>query len=486
MKRFIKTNILISTLLFILGGNFYPLSAQELKPIVGDKVEATENQFSDAEIDQLLAPIALYPDSLLSQILVATTYPIEIIKANRWLIKNPDLDGEQLQKSVEDKDWDPSIKALIPFPKILAKLSEELEWTQDLGDAFLQDEKRLLKRVQILREQALASGNLKSSEQVKVIHKKETIYIEPAEPEVVYVPYYDTRVVYGSWRWSNYPPYYWDFPYYDRYSYYRPYPYLYWSPGIHIGLGFGFGFNWRQHYIVYVNHPHRYRYRNSRAIVRSRHSQRWHHNPHHRRGAIYRSRVVANRYHSNRRVKERTINRRIDQRHNPVSTRNESQNHHGNRTGNHTREINNPTVGRNLSHNRQQRIRSELNSLSERRRSAVEQPSHQRRFSSDRIYQNNRNENRSSNRTQTRTPVTRNHSRSRFKEPVERIQPVIKVPVPKVEVQGYPEQRNDNPGQSSHQSNNHSEYRQYRNHSPDTGGRKEGRAKRNRSGNRRK
>jgi len=165
--------------------------------------------FSEAQLAQMLAPIALYPDSLLTHILIASTYPIEIIEAHRWLKKNKRLSANKASLSVKDFDWDASVKALVPFERILSRLSEDLTWTQQLGDAFLQDESRLLESIQVLRRQAELAGNLDKMDNMDVSYEDSNIVIEPIEREIVYVPYYDTRMVYGTWHAVSYPPVYW-------------------------------------------------------------------------------------------------------------------------------------------------------------------------------------------------------------------------------------------------------------------------------------
>jgi len=163
-------------------------------------------QFSEAELAQMLAPIALYPDSLLTHILISSTYPIEIVEAHRWLKKNDKLNSTQIAELIENFDWDASVKALVPFEQILSRLSDDLSWMQQLGDAFLQDEARVLESIQALREQAKLAGNLGKMDNMDVSYEDNNIIIEPREKEVVYVPYYDTRMVYGSWYWFLYPP----------------------------------------------------------------------------------------------------------------------------------------------------------------------------------------------------------------------------------------------------------------------------------------
>ena len=154
---------------------------------------------AQAQLDQILAPIALYPDTLLSHILMASTYPLEIIQAARWRATNADLDEKQALNAVENKDWDPSVKALVPFNELLQKLSEDLDWLQSLGSAFLVNEQQILTSIQNLRQKAYQQGNLANNDYVNVEQEKSEIIIETVREEIVYVPYYDTRVVYGNW-----------------------------------------------------------------------------------------------------------------------------------------------------------------------------------------------------------------------------------------------------------------------------------------------
>src|SRR3989475_1062829 len=161
------------------------------------------------ELDQMLAPIALYPDSLLSQIFMASTYPLEVVEAARWSRANPGLKGEEAANAVEQKDWDASVKSLTAFPQVLTMMDQQLEWTARLGDVFIAQEPQVMETVQSLRQKAYAAGNLRSTERAYVVQQGDAYAIEPASPEVVYVPYYDPRVAYGSWWWPAYPPVYW-------------------------------------------------------------------------------------------------------------------------------------------------------------------------------------------------------------------------------------------------------------------------------------
>jgi hypothetical protein len=169
--------------------------------------EPQSKPFSQEQIEQILAPIALYPDSLLTQVLMASTYPLEIVQADRWFKQNKDKKGDALAKVLEVQPWDPSVKSLVNFPQVLAMMSEKLDWTQKLGDAFLAQQKDVMNTVQKLRAKAQASGNLKTTKEHVVKVEKEVIIIEPASPQVIYVPTYNPTVVYGVWAYPAYPPY---------------------------------------------------------------------------------------------------------------------------------------------------------------------------------------------------------------------------------------------------------------------------------------
>ncbi|OHB57894.1 MAG: hypothetical protein A2Y12_01610 [Planctomycetes bacterium GWF2_42_9] len=164
--------------------------------------------FSQEELDQILAPIALYPDSLLSQILMASTYPLEIIQADRLVRQNKDLKDEALAASLEKETWDPSVKSLVNFPQVLTMMSEKLDWTQKLGDAFLAQQKDVMDTIQKLRKKAQEQGNLNMTEQQIVKTEPNVIIIESLSSEVIYVPMYDPTEVYGTWWYPEYPPYY--------------------------------------------------------------------------------------------------------------------------------------------------------------------------------------------------------------------------------------------------------------------------------------
>jgi Protein of unknown function (DUF3300) len=245
--------------------------------------------FSQEELEQMLAPIALYPDSLLSQILMASTYPLEVVEAARWSRANPGLQGDQAVAAAAQFDWDPSVKSLTAFPQILLVMDQRLEWMQRLGDAFLAQQAQMMDTVQYLRRKAYDAGNLRTNEEIQVEPVAQAIDINFANPEVVYVPYYDPTVVYGPWWWPSYPPVYWaPWPGYAL-SYQ---PGLYWGPAIGVSFGFFFGaVNWHSHRVDVIHNDyydrrfarHRFEGRGREAITP------WRHEPEHRRNVPYRS-----------------------------------------------------------------------------------------------------------------------------------------------------------------------------------------------------
>lgn len=291
MPRFITSfePILISALLIVVSLSVHAQSESTLREPI-----------SQAQLEQMLAPIALYPDTILSHILVAATYPLDVVQAERWTVRNPELQGAEAVQAVDDQDWDPSIRALVAFPQILKRMSVDLDWTQQLGDAFVRDEQQVLASVQILRKLAAQAGSLDQMKEVSVIHEDKVIIIEPREREVVYVPYYDTRVVYGRWRWHYYAPIFWDYPYYDRYSQGSYYSHnrgssFYWGPRVSLSFGFFFNtFSWQDHHLVRISAGH-YRpshYYSHSDILHHSNAERWVHNPAHRDG--HRNRRIVN------------------------------------------------------------------------------------------------------------------------------------------------------------------------------------------------
>ncbi len=256
---------------------------------------AQDGKLKKEELDQLLAPIALYPDDLLTNVLVASTYPLEVVQAARWKKEpaNAKLKGDALTKALEAKDWDPSVKSLVQFPDVLQQMSDKLDWTQKLGDAFLAQQDEVMTQIQFLRQKADEAGNLKSNKEQKVSKEtgsnSEPIYvIEPASPDVVYVPAYQPNVVYGDWWYDDYPPYYWDYP---GASYVNGY---YWGAGVAIaGAIWGWGhWDWRDHDIdIDVN-----KWNNINVNRDKITHNKWEHNPAHRGNVPYKGKDVREKF----------------------------------------------------------------------------------------------------------------------------------------------------------------------------------------------
>ena len=212
--------------------------------------------YSTAELDQMLAPIALYPDGLLIQIMMASTYPGEVAEAGRWQNANPNLNGEAAIRAARSFDWNISVKSLLAFPDVLSMMSSHMDWTVSVGNAFKTQREEVMDRIQYLRRKAKAAGHLMSDERMKVITEGDNIAIEPISARVVYVPYYNPSVVYGSWWWPGYAPYYWA-PWHG-YLYYPGYV----SGGIIWGPGIGFSYtrfygraDWNRRYVHWNPRP---------------------------------------------------------------------------------------------------------------------------------------------------------------------------------------------------------------------------------------
>ena len=269
------------------------------------QAQPAQKQFSQEELAQLVAPIALYPDELVAQILMASTYPLEIVEAERWVQQNKDLKGDPLAKALEQKNWDPSVKSLVNFPSVLTMMSQKLEVTSKLGDAFLNQEKDVMDTVQTLRRKAYDAGNLKPTQEQKVVVEKETIIIQPADSQVIYVPTYNPTVVYGAWMYPAYPPY----PYYA----YPPPAYgaFAFATGIAVGLAWGYawgGCNWHSGSVnvnvwrnttinnTYINRNAYVSHYQNRGMIGQNGQGTWQHDASHRRGVAYRDTATAQRY----------------------------------------------------------------------------------------------------------------------------------------------------------------------------------------------
>ncbi|HZV47518.1 MAG TPA: DUF3300 domain-containing protein [Thermodesulfovibrionales bacterium] len=283
------TNIFTHGLLWMIIAIFMipaGISAQD-----SGEPEDQPDKFKKEELVQMLAPIALYPDSLIAQILMASTYPLEVVEAERWMRQNKELRGVALDAALRQKNWDSSVQSLCHFPDILFAMSEILDQTRKLGDAFLRQEDEVMATIKELRYKAQEQGNLKTTENQEVIIEQDTIFIQPTNPEVIYVPVYDPLYVYGPWWYPAYPPYYWYYPS----GYVVSGGYIGFGPPVYFGLGFSWAwFDWHTHHI-HVDHDKArrfHRYPDHRGFDQPF----WRHAPSHRRGVAYRDRGTSERY----------------------------------------------------------------------------------------------------------------------------------------------------------------------------------------------
>jgi Protein of unknown function (DUF3300) len=254
------------------------------------------------QLDSLVAPIALYPDPLLSQTLVAATYPLEIIQLQQWLGKNKNLKDQALADAVKKQNWDPSIQAMAAFPDVVKQLAENITWTTDLGNAFLAEQSDVMDAVQRMRRKAKDSGNLKSSEQqkveTKVVESKQIIVVEQASPDVVYVPSYNPTVVYGAAAYP-YPPIA-----YPPAGYYAAGMAISFGLGIAMGAAWGGGWGYNSNWgggnnNININNNNNFVRNSNRQNVSNRSgggNGTWQHNPQHRGGAPYSNRATAKQY----------------------------------------------------------------------------------------------------------------------------------------------------------------------------------------------
>jgi hypothetical protein len=260
---------------------------------------AQQQLLNNAQLDSLLAPIALYPDALLSEILMASTYPLEVVEADRWVGANKNLKGDALKAALDRQSWDDSVKSLTATPSVLDMMSNQLSWTQQLGDAVLAQQPDVMDSIQRLRAKAQANNKLASNQQQTVTTEQQggqqVIAIAPTDPDTLYVPYYDPSVVYGAWPYPDYPayPYYWPAPAYIAAGVV--------ATGIAFGAGYalgrwasngnrwGGGFNWGSNNIN-VNRP---------VNINTIGNNNWTHNPAHRQGVRYNNANVAAKFGGN-------------------------------------------------------------------------------------------------------------------------------------------------------------------------------------------
>lgn len=290
---------IILCLALVLWGN-PTLFATMLQPQEGTPDAAIPNE----KLDSLVAPIALYPDPLLSQILVASTYPLEIVQLSQWTQKNSNIPKEKMVEEAQKQDWDPSVQALVVFPDLVKILTDNIKTTTEIGNAFLAQQSDVMDAVQRMRAKAKGNGHLQSTEQQtvesKVIDNKEVIMIEPSSPDIVYVPSYDPVVVYGADPFYPYPPYYYP-PYYSGGLA------LSFGLGMMIGAAWGGGWGWNSGWggnnNVYVNHHNNFVRNSNRDNLQGGNRVNplsgrsdWKHNPQHRGGTPYSNRATAQKY----------------------------------------------------------------------------------------------------------------------------------------------------------------------------------------------
>jgi len=295
MKR--HSSALILSVISLLGAGTLGWAQEQTSPVPPPVRQTPPQLLSSQQLENLVAPIALYPDPLLGQILVASTYPLEVVEASQWLERNKNLSGQALLDAAKQQNWDPSVQALVAVPDALAKLNQDIRWTTDLGNAFLAQEADVMNAVQQMRSRAQAKGILTSTPQQTVTTQvqggQQIVAIEPADPQVIYVPWYDPVYVWGPPVYGYYPPLYY--------------------PGFGFGFGLGFnlsfcfdswggwgywgwGPNWFGH-TVYVNNSFFPRYgfhHGNRGGYGGR--TIWAHDPVHRLGVPYGNQMVAARF----------------------------------------------------------------------------------------------------------------------------------------------------------------------------------------------
>jgi hypothetical protein len=301
--RSLTTRLLAVACSLLLIPSGAPVMAVQTQPQSAAPGNQTQLIPAD-QLDSLVAPIALYPDPLLGQVLVASTYPLEIVQLQQWLNQHKDLKGQALTDAVMKENWDPSIQAMAVLPDVVKQLADNIKWTSDLGNAFLAQQSDVMDAVQRMRMKAKNAGKLATTEQqkveTKVVESKTVVVIEPANPQVVYVPSYNPVVVYGPPVYP-YPPIYYPPP-----GYYAAGMAISFGVGMAVGAawgggGWGWGCGWGGHNNIYIN--------NNNNFVRNSNINRgqintgagggrsnWQHNPQHRGAAPYGDRATANKY----------------------------------------------------------------------------------------------------------------------------------------------------------------------------------------------
>jgi Protein of unknown function (DUF3300) len=303
IKRLACVGVLLLAGGALRGQNPPPAAQPAAAPAAPAAAPPAEGGFTKEQLEQLVAPIALYPDGLLTQVFMAATYPLQIVEANRFMDKNPDLKGDALNEQLKGQDWDEAVKSICTFPDVLKKMSDNLDWTQDLGDAMLGQQTELLDAVQVMRNKAYDGGKLESTEQINVTVEQQAsepniIVIESKDPEVVYVPQYAPSAMYPGW---GYPSYY----YPSMYPYYPPGA-GFWSftAGVIVGGAIWGNCNWgwgHSDVDIDINRNNNFN-RNTNINGGNRvqntggNRQNWQHNPENRKGVNYRDGATAQKY----------------------------------------------------------------------------------------------------------------------------------------------------------------------------------------------
>jgi hypothetical protein len=297
-RRCVRTAAALICTAALVPGNVFALGWAEQNAGQQEAAPADATPIPGDQLDALVAPIALYPDPLLAQVLAASTYPLELLQLHQWLQKNPGLKDKALADAVAQRPWDPSIQAMAGLPDLVKRLSDDIQWTADLGNAFLAQQADVMEAVQRMRQRAHDKGTLKTTQQqtveTQVVENESVIVIEQASPDIVYIPTYNPLTVWGPWTYP-YPPIYYPPP-----GYYAAGAAIAFGAGVAMGAfwgggGWGWGPRWGDNDIT-INRNNNF---NRNAAIRGgdrNTSNRWQHRPEHRGGAPYRDRATANRY----------------------------------------------------------------------------------------------------------------------------------------------------------------------------------------------
>src|SRR5215467_13709923 len=303
----VMSRLLAQSIAFVLFLAFAQGASAQGQPASTPASTSSDQLLKPEQLDALVSPIALYPDTLLAEVLMASTYPLEVVQAARWAAENKNLKGDALKAEVDKQGWDDSIKSLTATPDVLKMMSDKLDWTQKLGDAVLAQQTDVMDSIQRLRAKADANDKLKTTKQQKVTKKsdggKQYITIEPTDPQTIYVPYYDPAVVYGAWPYPAYPPYYWGASYWPGggallatgLAFGAGYAVGRWASG---GNYWGGGVNWGGNNIN-VNRP----------ININNSGNNWNHNIDHRHGVRYNNQNVANKFNKGNNIRGGANNR---------------------------------------------------------------------------------------------------------------------------------------------------------------------------------